>query len=120
MSDEAPTRLAMDPEAHHQIVPRRRVGNAHGATHETRDPGVPFDVRAVDGGCVRLADVVWVWVEMPRVGAPSIGVDVGDATRLQPRVPRQKARILPRPTDVSSHGATTVRGGMPPPPLIER
>ena len=60
MSDEAPTRLAIDAEAHHQIVPRRRVGNAPGATHERREPGAPIEVRAVDGVCVRLADVVWL------------------------------------------------------------
>jgi hypothetical protein len=118
MSDEAPTRLAMDAEAHHEIVPRRRVGNAHGVTHERRDPGAPIDVRAVDGVCVLLVDVVWLWVEMPRVGAPSIDADVGDATRLQSCVPRQKGRILPRLRDVCSHGATTVRNGVPPPPRV--
>ena len=118
MSDEEPTRLAMEDEAHHQIVPRRRVGKAHGAMHETRDPSAPIEVRAVDCLCVLVADLVWLGVEMPRVGAPAIGGDVGDAKWLQPRLPRQKARLLPLPTDVGSHGATLVIDGVPPPPRV--
>ena len=79
MSDEEPKLIAIDEEANHQIVPRRRFGTAHGATHETLDPGAQIDVLAFDFLCVLFADFVWLWVEMPLLGAPSIGVEVGDA-----------------------------------------
>ena len=37
MSDEEPKLIAIDEEANHQIVHRRRFGKANGATHETLD-----------------------------------------------------------------------------------
>jgi hypothetical protein len=43
MSDEEPKLRAIDEEANHQIVHRRRFGKAQGATHETLDPGAMSD-----------------------------------------------------------------------------
>ena len=99
MSDEEPKLRAIDEEANHQIVHRRRFGKANGATHETLDPGAQIDVLAFDFLCVLFADFVLLWVDMPLIGAPSIGVEVGDAKRLQ-RLQLQKDRILPLPKDV--------------------
>ena len=70
MSDEEPKLIAIDEEANHQIVHRRRFGKANGATHETLDPGAQIDVLVFDFLCVLFADFVLLWVDMPLIGAP--------------------------------------------------
>ena len=81
-----PKLVAIDEEANHQIVHRRRFGKANRATHETLDPGPQIDVFALDFLCILLANVMLLWVDMPLVGPPPIGVKPRDTKRLQQRL----------------------------------
>ena len=56
MSDGSPKLIAIDEEANHQIVHRRRFGKANRATYEPLDPGPQIDVFALDCLRVLLAD----------------------------------------------------------------
>ena len=62
---------------------------------------------------ILLAYVMLRWVNMALIGAPAIGVKMGDAKRLQQGLQLQKDRILPSPEDVRQHGAIVVIDGMP-------
>ena len=75
--------IAIDEEADHQIVHRRRFGKANRATHEPLDPGPQIDVFTLDSLRVLLANVMLRWVDIPLVRPPSIGVKPRDTKRLQ-------------------------------------
>ena len=118
MSDEEPKLIAIDEETNDQIVHRRRLGKANRATHETLDPGPQIDVLALDFLRMLLANVMLLWVDMPLVRSPSIGVKPRDTKRLKQGLQLQKDRILPSPKDVCQHGATVVIDRMPQPPWL--
>lgn len=77
MSEKKPKLRALDEETNRQIVPRRRFGKAHSATHETLDPSAQTDVLAVDFLGVLLADCVRLGIEMPLYFFSSLMTVVG-------------------------------------------
>jgi len=74
--------IAIDEEADHQIVHRRRFGKANSTTHKTLDPCPQIDVFALDFLCMLLANLMLLSVEVPLVGAPPIGVKSSDTKRV--------------------------------------
>jgi hypothetical protein len=72
-----PKLIAIDEEANHQIVHRRRFGKAYSAPDEPLDPGPQVEVFALDFLRVFLAHVMLRWVDVPLVRAPPIGVKAG-------------------------------------------
>jgi hypothetical protein len=82
MSDEEPKLIAIDEEANHQIVHSDRFGKAHGATYKPLHPGPQIDVLAFDFLRILLPHRVLLWVDMPLVRPPSIGVKPCDTKRL--------------------------------------
>ena len=83
LSEESSKLIAIDAEAKHQIVPRRRFGKAHRATDKTLDPGVQIDMFTVDFLRMLLAHVMLFWVDMALVSPPSIRGKAADPKRLQ-------------------------------------
>ncbi len=78
-----PKFIAIDEEANHEIVHRYRFGKAHGATYKPFNPGPQIEVRAFDFLRVLLANVMLLWVDMPLVRPPPIGVKPRDPKRLK-------------------------------------
>jgi len=83
LSEESSKLIAIDAEAKHQIVPRRRFGKAHRATDKTLDPGVQIDMFTVDFLRMLLAHVMLFWVDKALVSPPSIRGKAADPKRLQ-------------------------------------
>jgi hypothetical protein len=75
--DCSPKLVAIDEQADHQVVPGRRFGKANATTHETLDPCPQIDVFALDFLRVFLANVMLLWVDVPLVRPPPIGVKAG-------------------------------------------
>jgi hypothetical protein len=86
MSDEEPKLIAIDEEANHQIVHGDRFGKANGATYKPFNPGPQIDVLAFDFLRILLPHRVRLWVDMPLVRPPSIGVKPCDTKRLSERL----------------------------------
>ena len=82
ISDEEPKLIAIDEEANHQIVHGDRFGKANGATYKPFNPGPQIDVLAFDFLRILLPHRVLLWVDMPLVRPPSIGVKPCDTKRL--------------------------------------
>ena len=78
-----PKLIAIDEEANHEIVHRRCFGKANGAPYEPLDPGPQVDVFAFDFLRVLLAHMMLLWVDVPLVRAPPIGVKAGNTKRFQ-------------------------------------
>jgi hypothetical protein len=74
MLDEEPKLIAIDEEANHQIVHGRRFRKANGTTYEPLDPCPQIDVFTLNFLRILLAHMMLHWVDMPLVGAPSVGV----------------------------------------------
>src|SRR5712691_7170826 len=85
-----PKLIAIDEEANHEIVHRRRFGKANGAPYEPLDPGPQVDVFALDFLRVLLAHMMLLWVDVPLVRAPPIGVKAGNTKRFQQGLELQK------------------------------
>ncbi len=66
--------VAIDKEAKHQIVHRRRFRKANRATDEPFQPGAQIDVLAFDPLCMCFANRVLFGGDMALIGAPPIGV----------------------------------------------
>jgi hypothetical protein len=92
--------IAIDEEADHQIVHRRRFSKANRATHKTLDPRPQVDVLTLDFLRMLLAHVMLLRVDMPLVSPPPIGEKARDAKWLQQCFQLQKDGILPSPEDV--------------------
>mgnify|MGYP003393304121 CR=1 FL=1 len=60
-----------------------------------------------------FADHLLLFVDMPLVGAPAIGVIPDDAKRLQQGVQLEKNGILAAPEDVGSLGAAVMINRVP-------
>jgi hypothetical protein len=78
-----PKLIAIDEEANHQIVHRRRFGKAYSAPDEPLDPGPQVEVFALDFLRVFLAHVMLRWIDVPLVSAPPIRVKAGNTKRFQ-------------------------------------
>ena len=61
MLDGDPKFVAIDEEADHQIVHRRRFGKANRTTHEPLDPRPQVDVLTLDFLRVLFAHVMLLW-----------------------------------------------------------
>src|SRR5712691_8007912 len=116
MLDCDPKVVAIDEETNHQIVHRRRLGKVNRAAHKPFNPCPSSDMLAFNFLRLLFAHFVFLWVDMPLVGPPPIGIKPRHPKRLQQRLPLQKDGILPSPKDVGQHGATVVINGMPSPP----
>jgi hypothetical protein len=100
ISDGSPKLVAIDEEAHDQIVHRRRFRKANCATHKTLDPCPQIDMFALDFLGVLLADHVLLRSDMPLVGALSIRVKPCDPKRLQQALEFEKDGVLPSSKDI--------------------
>jgi len=69
---------------------------ANSAAHQALDPRPQVDVLALDPLRVLFADGVLLWGDMPLLGPPPIGVEVGDAKRFQESLEVQKDADSPR------------------------
>ena len=96
----------------------RRCGKAQRAAHETLHACLEMDGFALHCLEVLFADFLLHGGAMPFGGAPPIGEETANATRLQQRWQLQKAPVLPSPTDGGSHGPAAVITGMPEPPRL--
>ena len=65
MLEGYPKLIAIDEEANHEIVHRRRFGKTNRATHQALDPGPQIDVLALDFLRVLFANGVLRWVDVP-------------------------------------------------------
>ena len=70
MLEGSPQLRAIDEEAKHAIVPRRRFGKANGAPDQPLAPGPQLEVVARDCLRVLLAHLMRLWVAVPLVRAP--------------------------------------------------
>ena len=113
MSDEEPKLIAIDEEANHQIVHSDRFGKAHGATYKPLHLGPQIDVLAFDFLRILLPHRVLLWVDMPLVRPPSIGVKPCDTERLSERLSFEEDGILPPAKDIREHGATVMVNRLP-------
>ena len=113
MSDEEPKLIAIDEEANHQIMHMFCFGETDRATHQPLDPGPQIDVLAVDFLRILLPHRVLLWVDMPLVRPPSIGVKPCDTERLSERLSFEEDCILPLAKDIREHGATVMVNRMP-------
>jgi hypothetical protein len=93
MSDEASKFVAIDEEAHDQIMHGGRFGKANCPAYKALDPGPQIDMFALDFLGVLLADHVLLRGEMPLVGTPSIRVKPCDTKRLQQALEFEKDGI---------------------------
>ena len=73
--------ITIDEEADHQIVHRGCFREANRTTHQTLDSRAQVDVLTLDFLRVLFAHLVLLSVEVPRVGAPPIGVKSSDTKR---------------------------------------
>src|SRR5712691_8269109 len=78
-----PKLIAIDEEANHEIVHRRRFGKTNGTPYEPLDPSPQVDVFALDFLRVLLAHMMLLWVDVPLIRAPPIGVKAGNTKRFQ-------------------------------------
>ena len=107
ISDAESKFVAIDEEANHHIVHRRRR-KAHRAPHEPLDPRPQMAVFPLDARCVFLPHLMRGWVDMPGVRAPSVGIKSRATKGLQQVLEFEKDGILPSPKNVRSHGATVM------------
>src|SRR5436853_7097817 len=117
-SDGSPKFVALDEEAHDQIVHRGRFGKTDRATHETLDPRTQIDVLACDLLRMGLANRVLRGIEMTLVGSPSSGIDAGEVPRCQELWQLEKHLSLPSPKDLRQPGPTAMLHRMPAPPRL--
>jgi hypothetical protein len=117
-SDGSPKFVAIDEEAHDQIVHRARFGKTDRATHEPLDPCTQIDVLAFDLLRMGFANRVLRGIEMTLVGAPAIGIEAGDVKGCQELLQLERHLILPSPKDIRQHGPTVMINGMPEPPRL--
>jgi len=113
MLESHPKLIAIDEEANHQIVHRRRLRKANGASYEPLDPGPQVDVFALDFLRVLLAHMMLLWGDVPLVRAPPVGIKSGNTKRFQQGLELQKDGILPPPKDIRQYGPTMMIDGMP-------
>src|SRR5262245_11342136 len=78
VSDASSKLVAIDEEAKHQIVHRRRFRKANRATDSPFQPSAKIDVLAFDPLCMGFANGVLFGGDMALVGAPPIGVKSSD------------------------------------------
>src|SRR5215813_2325170 len=93
-SDGSSKLIPIDEQPNHQIVHLFRLGKAQGATHKPLHPGPEIDGLALDFLCVLLTYVMLLWVDMPLVGAPAVGVILGDAKGLQELLQLEEDGVL--------------------------
>src|SRR5215467_13202459 len=102
-SDGSSKLIPIDEQPNHQIVHLFRLGKAQGATHKPLHPGPEIDGLALDFLRVLLTYVMLLWVDMPLIGPPSVGVILGDAKGLEQLLQPQKDVVLPPPEHIRSH-----------------
>jgi len=113
MLEGYPKFIAIDEKANHKIVHRYRFGKANRATDKTLDPGPQGDVFTLDFLRMLLANMMLLWVDMPLVRPPSIGVKPRDSKRLKQGLQLHKDGVLPSSKDIRQHGPTVVINRMP-------
>jgi hypothetical protein len=74
ISDTEPKFVAIDEKTNYQVVHRRCCRKADCATHEPLDACPQVDVCTFDFLRVLLADYVLLWVNVPLVCSPPIGI----------------------------------------------
>jgi hypothetical protein len=114
----SPKLVAINKEAYHQIVHRRRFGKTQRPPDEPFDPRPQIDVFTLDALRIFLPHVMLRWVDMPGVCSLSVRIKSRDTKRLQQLLEFEKNRILASPEDVGQHGATVVINRMPQPPRL--
>ena len=87
--------IPIDEQPNHEIVHMLRLGEAQCTTHESLDPGPQIHVFTLDFLRVLLPHLVLLGLDMPLVGAPSVGVILRDTKGLQQRLQPQEDRVLP-------------------------
>jgi hypothetical protein len=110
--------VAIDKEAHEQIVHHGCFGKTVRVTHETLDQRTQIDVRAFDLLRLGFANRVLRGIEMTLVGAPAIDREADDLKRGQELLQLEKHVILPAPKDIRQHGPTVMLNCMPEPPRL--
>ena len=118
MSDEASKFVAIDEEAHDQIMHGGRFGKANCPAYKALDPRPQIDMFALDFLGVLLADHVLLRGEMPLVGTPSIRIKPCDVKRRQERLQLEKDVILPSSKDIRQHRPAVMINRMPQPPWL--
>ena len=83
MSDGSPKLVAIDKEAHNQIVHGCRFGEANCAAYKSLNAGPQIDVLALNFLGMLLAYHVLLRREMPLIGTPPIRVKPCDTKRRQ-------------------------------------
>src|SRR5215813_14143868 len=66
--------IAIDEQPNHQVVHLFRLGEAQGAADKPLDPGPQINVFTLDFLRVLLPHLMLLGLDMPLVGAPSVGV----------------------------------------------
>jgi hypothetical protein len=94
-------------------VLRRRFRKTNRAAYKTLNTGAQIDGFAFDLLGVLFANGVLLWIDMPLVSAPAVGIEARDAKGFQQRLPLQKDCILPSPKDLREYGPTALIDGMP-------
>jgi hypothetical protein len=79
MLDEPPEFIPVDKQSDDQIVHTLGLRKAERPAHQPLDPRPQINMFALDFLRVLFADGVLLGLDMPLIGAPSIGVEAGDA-----------------------------------------
>ena len=111
--DGYPKLVAIDEEADHQIVHRRCFGKTNRTTYETLDSCPQIDVVTLDFLCILLPNLMLLWVNVPLVRSPSVGVKSRDPKGLQEGLQFKTDGILATSKNIRQHGPTRVIDGMP-------
>ena len=77
-----PKLITIDEETNHQIVHGGRFGKTNRAPHYSFNSCPEIDMLALDCLHVLFAHFMFLWVDMPPIGTPAIGVKPRNAKRL--------------------------------------
>src|SRR5882672_6273801 len=118
MSDGSPKLVAIDEEAHDQIVHGCRFGEADRPAYKSLNSGPQIDVLALNFLGVLLAYHMLLRGDMPLVGTPAIRVKPCDTKGRQQALEFKKDSILLPAKDIGQHLATVMINRMPEPSRV--
>ena len=106
---------AVDEESTHESVHGLRLGAAHCAADDARDPGPEIVVLALHGLGVLLASLRLLGMERPLGGSPAVGGRCRDAKRCQQLLELQEDVVLSSSEYIRQDLPRVVINGVPQP-----